>query len=155
MKWPRELLDYEFYVPLILGSIVIGWSFGRLAATRKGRSLTKGLKLFIRAWVWVEVLSDRVKVKTSEKLEEQARYVVVYMKDGPTLFGYPFRYTDDRREEVREIYLTEVQRMNAETKKFEPIPNVVGLLVASDRISHITFLATVEELANLKSGVGE
>jgi hypothetical protein len=132
--WPRAPLDYEFFVPRILGSIAIGWTLGWLAGSERGRGLTRRLKLFIRAWVWVEVMSEAVTVSVGGRTRKEARWVVIHLKDGTRLYGYPRRYTDDRREEVRELYITEPHRYDAEEGRFLPIPDSAGLLVSTSEI---------------------
>ena len=129
--WPREPLDPQFHLSLLTVGGVLGYAAGRLAGTETGRKITKRLKVLIPPWVWVEVLASR-------------NYVVVHLTDGTRLFGYPRRYTDDPREQVREVYLEQPMVLALDPQsgqeEYVPLPQAQGLLVDSTKIQFIQVL---------------
>ena len=129
--WPRDALDPEFYLTLLGMAGAVGYGLGRAAGSDRGRRVTKLLRILLPPWVWVEVLSSR-------------SYAVIHLDDGTVLFGYPRRYTDDPREQVREVYLEEpmvlVQDAESGEERYVPLPEVEGVLVESSKIQFIEML---------------
>ena len=131
LGWPRSALDPQFYLALLALAIFMGYSAGRLAGTERGRRVTTRLHILLSPWTWVQVLSSR-------------RSVVVHLNDGTVLYGYPRHYTDDPREEIRELYSTQpmVLTEDAETgdEQFILLPETEGVLIESSQIRFIQLL---------------
>lgn len=129
--WPRDALDPEFYLTLLAVGATLGYGTGRIVGTERGQQITKLLKILIPPWVWVEILSSR-------------SYLVVHLNDGTVLYGYPRRYTDDRREQVREVYLEQPMLLTRDPdsgqERYVPLPEAQGILIESSNIQFIEVL---------------
>jgi hypothetical protein len=134
--WPRDALDPEFYLALLGIAAIGGYAVGRSAGSDRGRQLTKSLKILLPPWVWVEVLSSRA-------------YAVLHLDDGTVLFGYPRRYTDDPKEQVREVYLEQpmilARDLDSGEDKYVPLPEADGVLVESSKIRFIEMLRAIPD----------
>ena len=129
--WPRDALDPEFYLVLLATAGIVGYGLGRLTGSQRGRRITKFFKILLPPWVWVQILSSE-------------RYVVVHLNDGTVLFGYPRRYTDDPREQIREVYLEQPMVLARDPESGEEhyvsLPEAEGVLVESSKIQFIEVL---------------
>jgi len=129
---PRDTTDPEFYIGLFAVAIVGGYGTGRLTATSTARDVASRLKMLQPRWIWFEVMS------------KPGRYVVVHLTDGSVLYGFPIKYTDDSREDVKEILLASpsllIKGEDGEPDKWEPYPNTEGVLLESTQIKLIQLL---------------
>jgi hypothetical protein len=133
LEWPRNAKDPEFYLGLftvaVLGGILAGW----LSRWELVRRLAKNLGLLQPRWIWFETL------------REPDRYVTVHLLDGSVIYGYPSKFTDDSREDVREVYLTEAQMLikgeSGQEDRWEKFPSTDGVLIESPRIRFIRLMA--------------
>jgi hypothetical protein len=132
LDWPRKPTDPQFYGPLFGIALVGGYVLGRASGTLAAGEVAKKLKILQPRWIWFEVVSA------------PERYVIVHLIDGTVLYGYPKKYTDDSREETREMLLTNVcllvQGENGERDRWEPYPNTEGILIESPQVKFVQLL---------------
>lgn len=105
---------------------------GRLSGTNRARDLTRQLKLIQPRWIWLKVVS------------KHDRYVIVHLIDGSVIYGYPSEFTDDSREETREMLLTYphflVKDPDGGADTWESYPNTEAVLIESSQVKLIQLL---------------
>jgi hypothetical protein len=133
--WPREATDPQFYGPLFGIALAGGFSLGRFSATDRARKLIKPLGLLQPRWIWYEVM------------HEKDRYVIVHLVDGTVLYGYPGKFTDDAREETKEIFLTDVYMLIDPAKDqgaWQKFQETEGVLVESPQIRYVQLVEAMK-----------
>lgn len=129
--WPRRATDPEFYSALFGVALTGGYLVGRASGTQYARKLLQPLKLLQPRWIWYEVVQER------------NRGLVVHLIDGTVLYGYPIKFTDDSREDVREVLLTNAYRLMPRSEGpdvWEKFKSTEGVLVESPQIRFMQLL---------------
>ncbi len=130
--WPRQATDPEFYSVLFGVALAGGYLAGRASATQRARELLRPFKFLQPRWIWYEVV------------QEPNKGLVVHLVDGTVLYGYPAKFTDDSREDVREVLLTDAHlliRQADGTDVWERFESTDGVLVESPQVRFIQLLA--------------
>src|SRR5438132_3058143 len=130
--WPRETTDPEFYGALIGVAIVGGYACGRVSAFSPVRQLVRRSRFLQPRWIWFEVM------------REPERYIIVHLRDGTVLYGYPRKCTDDSREDTREVFLTDAHilvKSRHGSDVWMRFPDTDGVLVESPDNQFVQLLA--------------
>lgn len=142
LEWPRNAKDPEFYGGLFAVAILGGFLLGWLSRWELVQSLAKILGLLQPRWIWFKTL------------RKQYRYVTVHLVDGSEIYGYPADFTDDSREDVREVYLTDpwllIRGGPGEEDRWVAFPSTEGVLIESPQIRFIRLMA--EDRPSSESG---
>jgi len=128
VDWPHKATDPEFYTGLFVVGWTGGFSLGKLSATERARRLARRLGLLQPRWIWYEVM------------REESRYVIVHLVDDTVLYGYPRKFTDDAREDTREIFLTDAYMLINPAhgpQRWQRFPETEGVLVESPQIRYV------------------
>ena len=137
LDWPNDPTDPEFYFGLFGGAFVGGYGVGMLSLTNGARDLLRRMRISDPRRTWVDVVG------------RPDSYIIVHLKDGTVLYGYPSNFTDDPREQVREIFLTEARRLrqkdDSDPGAWEEFPSTEGVLIESTRINLIQLVARKED----------
>ncbi len=133
LGWPGEPTDPEFYLGLFGGAFVAGYAAGIGTGTQTARDLQRKLGFSDPRTIWADVIG------------QPGSYVIVHLKDGSVIFGYPSSFTNDPREDTREVFLREAARLrrhdDADSGVWEAFSDTDGVLVESSEISFIQLVA--------------
>lgn len=89
-----------------------------------------------RESIWLDLFHDKYIMKSKEKdTEEAGAYLVVYLKDGRRLYGWP-EYSADEFSEGPVVFLTEAAWLTEENDVDGEIP-YPGILITGNQIEYI------------------
>lgn len=119
------------WIALYVGSILLGLTLGILDSMQiiEKALLRVGIDLRKHGDLWDRLFRER-----------PARYVIVYLKDGDILAGWPKHYSDDRTDPGPELYLSPVSIWEPVSDNWATMDYADGVLVHGAEISRIEFL---------------
>lgn len=79
------------------------------------------------------------------RLFREPGYLLVYLKDGNVLYGWPEYYSSDRSQPGPELYLTQMSIWNGEQSEWADMGHVGGVLIDAESVSRIEFLVPPHE----------
>ena len=142
--WSNEPTEASFYLGLFGGAIVTGYVVGGITSNRLVRRLFRRAGVNDPQRTWVDVMA------------QPDSYIIVHLLDGKVLYGYPSSFTDDPRESVREIYLTNAAILRRKDDKdpgeWEAFGGTEGVLVESPQIRLIQLVSQMDEDSETESG---
>jgi hypothetical protein len=78
MSWPRDPLDPEFYIGLLLTAASLGYASGRSLGFPVVREALSRAGVLIEPQPWVQALASQ-------------RWIIIHLTDGTILYGYPLQ----------------------------------------------------------------
>ena len=137
--WPGlfEVLVDPSRVPVLVW--VMLYIMGLLFGVMFGVGDRKGYIESLLHWLGID-LDRRGDIWGSQFREP--RDVLVYLKDGSLLSGWPEYYSTDRSQPGPELYLTNSWIWSSENSKWLEIEGTTGILLHGNEINRIEFLAS-------------
>jgi hypothetical protein len=87
--------------------------------------------------IWIDVFHDKCPILNKHERESKSgSYLLVYLKDGRIIYGYPEYFSDDYSEGPA-LFLTEAEMMMEDSDNV-PIPNP-GILIMGAEIQYMHF----------------
>ena len=135
--WPNDPVDPEFYFGLFGSAFLGGFVCGRASTYPRFRDVQRRVGLSDPHSTWVDVMGQR------------DFYIIVHLRDGTVLFGYPSAFTDDPRKENKEVFLTEAARLrrrdDTDPGEWSAFPSTEGVLVDASTIAFIQLISKEDE----------
>jgi hypothetical protein len=105
-----------------------GWGLGHLDRSRRLEQLAQAVRVDLtrRRDVWFVVFRDPY-------------YVLVYLKSGALLYGWPERFSTDRTGEATELYLTNTRVWKPEVDDWVEHVGIAGVWIDASSIERIEF----------------
>ena len=131
----NKTTDPGFYLGLFCGALIIGYVLGRLSRLPLAKSFQQKLGFSDPKTSWADVMG------------QPEAYVIVHLNDKTVLYGYPNVFTDDPREEVRELYLIDAHVLTDDGsggEAFARFEGTEGILVESSQIKLIQLVTKPE-----------
>ncbi|MCX6639538.1 MAG: DUF6338 family protein [bacterium] len=136
--------DLNGVLLLSIIAIVVGCVVGILKTYDLHMKIARFLRLTRRSSrdsIWLDIIHDKCAIPT-RKSAENATYVIVHLKDGKSIYGYP-EYFSDNYEEGPVIFLTKADWFLENGDKI-PIPSP-GILINASEIRFVQFYKILKE----------
>lgn len=119
------------WIALYTSAVALGWVIGKLEVRGVPRRLLlfAGIDLSSHGGIWERAFQ-----------ENDSSEILVYMRDGSLLLGWPKYFSNDRSDPGPEVYLSPASVWDSQSGDWVAMAHADGVLLHGSEISRIEFL---------------